>query len=214
MPVVSQTHSPNLCALSVTVSTPLAVLPAYSLPCIVCSVLAGLEPGRTSLQILHENDPCCFRAEGRHDELLAYGASVTAELNARPASGVFSTAVSDWAVHAVCPRDKALIAATLSRVRSAATPTQMTNLSGLPCDMLRGNGVDCPAPLPPAGKVACGDLDEKSACLASKWHCLWQGDGRCVRPRPAPPPPPPPPMPAPKGGWCVNPVRSLYVLEA
>ena len=162
-------------------------------------MLAGLEAERTSLQILHENDPCCFRAEGRHDELLAYDAAVEAELNARPEThGVFSTAVSDWAVHAVCPRDKALIAATLNRVREAATTaTKMTNLSGLPCDMLRGGSVDCPAPLPPSNKIACGDLDTQSTCLRSTWHCRWQ-DGECIRPYP---PPPPPPMPAPKGGW-------------
>ena len=165
----------------------------------VHSLLAGLEPGRTSLQILHENDPCCFRAEGRHDELLEYDAAVAAELHARPeAHGVFSTAVSDWAVHAVCPRDKELIAATLRRVREAATTAaKMTNLSGLPCDMLHGGGVDCPAPLPPTSKVACGDLDTQSACLTSTWHCRWEG-GQCIRPRPLPPPPP---TPAPEGGW-------------
>jgi hypothetical protein len=39
-------------------------------------VLAGLEPNRYSVQILHENDPCCFRGEGRHPELMAYDAAV------------------------------------------------------------------------------------------------------------------------------------------
>jgi hypothetical protein len=165
-------------------------------------LLAALEPGRTSLQILHENDPCCFRAEGRHDELLAYDASVSAELAAMPSRppgthGVFSTAVTDWPVHAVCPRDKALIATTLQRVReAAAAPHQMTNLSGLPCDMLRGGETVCPAELPPAAKIACADLSSQSACLASAWHCEW-GNGNCIRPRPPPPPPP-----TPKKGGC------------
>lgn len=45
----------------------LAARPIYSVCNYTCMyVLAGLEPERVQVQILHENDPCCYRAEGRH----------------------------------------------------------------------------------------------------------------------------------------------------
>lgn len=35
-------------------------------------LLAGLEAERYQLQILHENDDCCYATHGRHDQMLAY----------------------------------------------------------------------------------------------------------------------------------------------
>ena len=47
--------------------------------------LAALEPGRASLQVLHEKDPCCFKARGRHIRIVEYGDWVRAQLaGARP----------------------------------------------------------------------------------------------------------------------------------
>lgn len=106
------------------------------------------------MQILHENDPCCYKGAGRHGAIMAYDANITAEI-ASPASrsgsslhGEFTTAVTNWPVHAVCPLDKQVIAAALGRV-FAATPTLPPNFAGLPCDMLRGGTTPCPGPPPP-----------------------------------------------------------------
>jgi hypothetical protein len=45
-------------------------------------LLAGLEPKRFQVQILHEYDTCCFSAHGRHDKMLKYEAEIRAELMA------------------------------------------------------------------------------------------------------------------------------------
>ena len=113
-------------------------------------VLAGLEAQRYSVQILHENDPCCFRAAGRHDKIEHYDADVGAELAARPASGAFTTAVTNWPVHAVCPMDKIVIQTVLDRIARAANASERPSFDSIPCDMLRGDRVPCPAPPAPA----------------------------------------------------------------
>ena len=43
-------------------------------------VLAGLEKGRYSVQIIHEFDPCCFHGHGRHEEIKRYNAFVQSQI--------------------------------------------------------------------------------------------------------------------------------------
>jgi hypothetical protein len=50
-------------------------------------LLAGLEPERFQVQILHEYDSCCFSPHGRHDQMLAYEANIRAELGGGERSG-------------------------------------------------------------------------------------------------------------------------------
>ena len=42
--------------------------------------LAGLEPGRVQVQVLHEADPCCFRSGPRHPLIRGYNTEVEARL--------------------------------------------------------------------------------------------------------------------------------------
>ena len=119
--------------------------------------MAALEPGRVSLQVLHEDDPCCFRGRGRHAGIIAYDAHVNAVLAKHTkssggdplqggGSGVFSTSISDWNRHEVCPRDRAIIEAALRRARASTSPS----LLGLPCDILNGANTTCSLPPPPS----------------------------------------------------------------
>ena len=43
-------------------------------------MLAGLEKGRCSVQIIHEFDPCCFHGHGRHAEIKRYNAFVQSQI--------------------------------------------------------------------------------------------------------------------------------------
>ena len=43
-------------------------------------LLAGLEPGRSQVQILHEYDTCCFSPHNRHDGMLQYESNIRREL--------------------------------------------------------------------------------------------------------------------------------------
>ena len=45
-------------------------------------LLAGLEPGRFQVQVLHEYDTCCFSPHGRHEQMLAYERDIRSELAA------------------------------------------------------------------------------------------------------------------------------------
>ena len=156
-------------------------------------LLAALEPGRASLQILHENDNCCFRGAGIHAEIMRYDAAISAALSLAAAGqapshghGVFSTAVVDWPIHMVSARGKDVIEAALSRSIVAATTGALVNLTGLPCDMLRGGGVACHegpvpphyippprprVPPPPPNKMACEHKISEGDCLAG--CCSW-----------------------------------------
>ena len=43
-------------------------------------VMAALEPERTSIQIIHEHDPCCFHGFGRHERIIAYNEWVATQV--------------------------------------------------------------------------------------------------------------------------------------
>lgn len=97
---------------------------------------------RTSLQLLHEDDPCCFHAHGRHAAILAYDAAVSAKLPP-VGPGVFSTAITNWNVHAVCQMDR-VVMRTAKEQLDAGEP----HLDRLPCDILRARDLKCPVKPP------------------------------------------------------------------
>ena len=109
-------------------------------------VLAALEPGRVSVQVLHEDDPCCFHGRGRHDTILGYDRRVAAVLSSLRSGGggVFSTAISDWNVHEWDNRSRSIVAAAL---REAIARPRAPRLDRLPCDILQHapDAVPCPA---------------------------------------------------------------------
>jgi hypothetical protein len=63
-------------------------------------VLAGLETERAQLQLLHEWDPCCFRAQGRHPKIRAYNERVQTTLVSAN-GGFMATAVTVGDFHEV-----------------------------------------------------------------------------------------------------------------
>ena len=74
--------------------------------------LAALEAGRAQVQILHEQDNCCFHGCGRHDRIRAYGEWVRGA-----GAGVFETVVTRGNVHEVNNRDRAVLASVLDEFR-------------------------------------------------------------------------------------------------
>ena len=81
-------------------------------------LLAGLEPGRFQVQVLHEYDSCCFSPHGRHDQMLAYEANVRAELaggeRAGGSHGWFTSTANNHSKHEVCAQDKTIISKALA----------------------------------------------------------------------------------------------------
>jgi len=93
---------------------------------------------RSSVQVLHENDPCCFFGAHRHAGILSYNEAVMAELPTA-GEGVFSTAISDWNQHAVCQMDRVIIATAKQQIDAKAQA-----FDALPCDILRAAALPCP----------------------------------------------------------------------
>ena len=87
--------------------------------------LAALERNRSSVQILHEQDPCCFHGCGRHDRIRAYNGDVGSR-----ARGLFQTAVTSGNVHEVNPRDRVILGGLLDKLRvyGALTPDDVRRL--------------------------------------------------------------------------------------
>ena len=104
-------------------------------------VLAALEPARVSVQVLHEDDPCCFHGRGRHAAILGYGERVAAAIGG--GGGTFSSAISDWAVHEWDDRSRAIVAAAL---REANRAPRAPRLDRLPCDILHHDASAVPCP--------------------------------------------------------------------
>jgi hypothetical protein len=78
---------------------------------------------------------------------MAYDQSVTAALP--PGVGAFSTAVTNWNVHAVCQMDR-LVMATAKQHIEAGWPA----FADLPCDILRSSALPCPYAPPASNRVA------------------------------------------------------------
>jgi hypothetical protein len=122
--------------------------------------LAGLEPGRVQVQVLHEADPCCFRAGQRHAAIIDYNREIAERLGnisslrlgnisslasgkvagvlsrlAHPTTGSMCTAATAGNVHEVNMRDKALVAYLIDRFDAGA----LSNLPGPKCAELPFN---------------------------------------------------------------------------
>ncbi|CAE7692254.1 cysK [Symbiodinium pilosum] len=74
-------------------------------------VLAALESHRTSAQMLHEADPCCYHACGRHLRIQEYNQYVRSNVH-----GLFQTIVTQGNQHQVNPRDKAIAASLIEKI--------------------------------------------------------------------------------------------------
>ena len=94
-------------------------------------VLGALEPGRTQVQLLHEQDPCCFHGCGRHDRIREYNSFVRAE-----AAGAFVTAVTQGNAHEVNPRDKVIIGGLLDQLRISGSLSR-GDVDALPFNTMR-----------------------------------------------------------------------------
>jgi hypothetical protein len=119
--------------------------PAFAACNYTCQyLLAGLEPGRFQVQILHERDSCCFSPQGRHSQMLGYQHNVRAELqlqggsNATSLHGWFTTTADDHRKHEVAAQDKTIISAVASAVpgEGGFTPGS-SRWEQLPCDIMR-----------------------------------------------------------------------------
>lgn len=111
-------------------------------------LLAALEPGRYSLQILHENDPVCFHGATRHAAIAGYGERIMAELNASAGAsghGAFATAIVDWNEHEWDLHTKQVVTSALAEYEASGRP----DFASLPCDILHHNSTTPPCPWPP-----------------------------------------------------------------
>lgn len=75
-------------------------------------VLAALESGRTSVQMLHEGDPCCFHGCGRHARIRTYNRYVQGQTH-----GLFQTLVTEGNMHQWNPREKVVASTLIEKIR-------------------------------------------------------------------------------------------------
>ena len=111
--------------------------PFYSACGWICLyVLAGLEPGRHSLQMLHEHDSCCFATAGLHGGVRDYNTFVQGEL-AKQAGGAgwFQTSANLGNFHEANYRDKVVVALMIERLRRRSGITR-AHFQDLPFDIL------------------------------------------------------------------------------
>lgn len=96
-------------------------------------LLAGLEPERFQVQILHEYDTCCFSPHNRHSQMLQYEANVRAELLAQEGkTGWFTSAAVNHSKHEVCAQGKTIMAAAVKGAFARAAPAWQR----IPCDIM------------------------------------------------------------------------------
>jgi len=100
-------------------------------------LLAGLEPSRFQVQILHEYDSCCFSPHGRHDQMLQYESNVRNELERDGRSttghGWFTSTANAHVKHEVSAQDKTIMAAVL---KGAELSPGSSGWDRIPCDIL------------------------------------------------------------------------------
>ena len=95
--------------------------------------LAALEPGRAQVQVLHEQDSCCFHGCGRHDRIRAYGDTVR---GAVAGGGAFGTVVTRGNIHEVNLRDRVVLATALDEFRRSGAVEQAA-INALPFNTLQ-----------------------------------------------------------------------------
>jgi hypothetical protein len=97
-------------------------------------LLAGLEPGRFQVQILHEYDTCCFSPHNRHDQMLQYEANIRAELMAQDGpTGWFTSTAVNHSKHEVAAQGKTIMA---HAVAAGGWARGSQSWQHIPCDML------------------------------------------------------------------------------
>ena len=102
-------------------------------------LLAGLEPERFQVQILHEYDTCCFSPHNRHDGMLAYESNIRNELQGsdRSASsnkhGWFTTTSVNHTKHEVDAQSKTVIRNAMKMLK---TPPADPAWQAIPCDVM------------------------------------------------------------------------------
>jgi len=94
-------------------------------------ILAGLERGRYSVQVIHEFDPCCFHGHGRHEEIQRYNRFVQSQIQ-----GHFETCPTVGHIHEVNLRDKTVVAMLVDNLRVHGELTNQTGLFHLPFNTL------------------------------------------------------------------------------
>jgi hypothetical protein len=97
-------------------------------------VLAGLEQGRASVQVLHEQDPCCFHACNRHDRIRAYNEFVHDQIAG--GGGAFGTVATIGNKHEVNLRDKTVVGYMLEKLRTNGVVTQ-ADIDTVPFNAMR-----------------------------------------------------------------------------
>ena len=96
--------------------------------------LAGLEEDRYSVQVIHEDDPCCFHGYGRHERIQAYNKEIQSRI-----AGHFETVVTVGNVHEVNVRDKIVTGYLMDRFKEQDGLTAQ-DFASIPFNSLRAWG--------------------------------------------------------------------------
>jgi len=113
---------------------------------------------RASVQVLHEDDPCCFGGKipgtsiSRHNAFLDHNRALAAELP-RSGPGIFTTTITNWNVHAVCQMDRVVMRVAKEQIDLHRNGSEAPDLGALPCDILQAPQVPCPIAPPGATAV-------------------------------------------------------------
>jgi hypothetical protein len=160
--------------------------PAFAACNYTCQyLLAGLEPGRFQVQVLHEYDTCCFSPHARHDKMLKYESEIRAELMAddRQAEGKhgwFTVAADNHSKHEVCDQDKTIITAALAGRFKPNSPEWQR----LPCDIMHqplpANCAPNRDPGLPPGWFPCVEFPTNNSGTWGKLPCC-PGNNACCR---------------------------------
>jgi len=108
----------------------------------VLYLLGALEPGRVSMQMLHENDECCFHAATRHDAIAGYTRWIWEQLAALPEHGNHTTVVADESHHWFNANELTMV--TWVHDQLLAHPATMPRFDRVPCDILWHGPDDVP----------------------------------------------------------------------
>ena len=122
-------------------------------------LLAGLEPTRYQVQLLHEYDTCCFSPHNRHSQMLEYEHNIRAELSSASdgrskatSHGWFTTIAVNHSKHEVAAQEKRVMAAVLAAAAAAKEQGKGSELAPgapawdqFPCDVMHQPlpGGDC-----------------------------------------------------------------------
>ena len=108
--------------------------PMYQQCAFVCMyTLAALEAGRTQVQVLHQDDPCCYAAQSLHPEIKQYNAFVQSQ----PAvAGWMQSMATAGNIHQVNLRDKVVATYAIEKLRLKGVVSKQ-DLVAVPFDVLQ-----------------------------------------------------------------------------